>query len=104
MPCDSVRQTSVDLSAVGKIDLTLLTAAFNALGLRAALSADKSTITLAGGRYDAKTGQLVINSYSRVTVEDVKKAYGAEVVKATAKRFGWTLKQTAPFEYVVNKR
>jgi hypothetical protein len=36
--------------------------------------------------------------------EQVRQAYSAEVVKSQARKYGWTLKQTAPFKYQVIRR
>ncbi len=64
-----------------------------------------------GGRFQA--GQFKYDStyYSRVTqreadakVAEVKRAYSGEVVKSQAKRFGWQLKEVAPYTYEVLKR
>jgi hypothetical protein len=103
MPCNSLRSTSVDLTALGRIDAELLTQAFQSLGLGGRLSADKSRIDLDSGAYTLSTGKL--ETYGRsVTLDRVKQAYGAEVVKSTAKRYGWGIKQVGQFAYNIIKR
>lgn len=103
MPCDSIRTNSVDLSSIGRIDLKLLAAALNALGLGAAVQTDG---TIQGRNVYYGGGQLTLSGYTatQIKLDQVKQAYSAEVVKSTAKRFGWTLKQVEPFKYQVIKR
>ncbi len=103
MPCDTIRTTSVDLSSIGKIDVELLARGLNALGLGATVQTDG---TIAGRNVSYSGGRLELSGYSagRVTLDQVKQAYSAEVVKRTANRYGWTLKQTAAFKYEVVKR
>lgn len=104
MPCDSLRLNSVDLSALGRIDPNLLVLAFQALGLGGRLSADKSRIDLNNGSYTFATGKLDTYARWNHSLDEVKQAYSAEVVKATAKRFGWQLKEVSQFKYQVIKR
>lgn len=91
MPCTSVRRTPIDLSAIGKIDNTLLAAALEDLKLSPRLSGEVLYFT--GGTYNTRTGQMVTTSATtQNTVEmGIKQAYGAQVMKSTAKRFGWTV-------------
>lgn len=37
-------------------------------------------------------------------VRTIKRAYSAELVKQQAKKYGWQLKETAPYEFQVTKR
>ena len=102
MPCDQIRQTSVDLSALGKIDLGLLAAAFRDLGLGGEVQMGK-VISLDRGSYDAVTGKLQVYGIAP-SMDTIKRAYSAQVVKVTAKRFGWQIKQVGQFEYQAIKR
>jgi len=58
------------------------------------------------GSYDKASGVFRLNTGSTAqrNVKEIKRAYSAEVVKSQARKFGWTLKETAPYEYVVAKR
>lgn len=92
MPCDTVQTNSVKLA--DNTDPTLLARAMAALGIPA-------------GRYthDAAAGQVIIrgSTGANITKANIAQAYGAEVVKATAAKRGWKLKQIAPFKYAVTK-
>lgn len=35
---------------------------------------------------------------------EIKQAYGAELLKAQAKKYGWTIKQTDKYKFAVTKR
>jgi hypothetical protein len=68
--------------AIDKMDPGLAALALDALG----------TLVISGGQnQDWIVGQ-------------VRQAYSAEVVKSQARKYGWTLKQTAPFKYQVIRR
>lgn len=45
-----------------------------------------------------------VNLTAGTDVNTIKRSYAAEVVKSQAKRNGWTLKQTGPFQYSAQKR
>lgn len=104
MPCFTVRTTTVDLTAIGKIDPLLLARAFTAMGHAATLSGDY--ITFPGGTYSTRTGKIEGNprTIGGDFQAQVKRAYSGEVVKATAKKYGWSLKEVTPFEYAITKR
>ena len=103
MPCDSIRQTSIDLTSIGRIDPANLVKALKALGREdVSLQADGKTILGYGVKY--QNGQLELTGRaSYIKLDQVKQSYAAETVKATAKKYGWQLKQTAPYQYEVTK-
>jgi hypothetical protein len=89
MPCDSVRTSTID---IGKMQPDLARLALEALGLANRVTYNNGILTAVGVRIDD-------------TLRDkIKQSYAAEVVKATAKRYGWTTRQTAPFKYEIVKR
>lgn len=111
MPCDSISTASVVWTQA--TDLNLLVAALNTLGKQATLQGD--TIRFTGGTFRAGQftfqGSAFLGQMARMTdakaaeaLALVKRAYSGEVVKSQAKRFGWQLKETAPFKYEVMKR
>jgi hypothetical protein len=104
MPCDSIRTISVDLSAVGKISPELLMAALRATGETRVFAATKTLIRFGydGEWIDTETGKSNLSSYRNA--DALKQAYGAEVVKAKAKQYGWQLKETEQFKYQIVKR
>ena len=101
MPCHSIRTTSVQLD---KSNVNLMLAALTDLALGPRLHADGHTIWF--GRQesiDCTTGAAQLGRYR--TVNEIKKAYSAAVVKATAKKFGWQPATTNTNEaFVYNRR
>lgn len=94
MPCDSLQTSTVD---IGKLDPALAALAIAELSKDnpAFINASyaNGTLTIAGYRLD-----------KQYAARQVKRAYSAEVVKSTAKRYGWTLKETAKYQYEVIRR
>lgn len=103
MPCDSIRTVSVDLSAMGRIDPKLLQEALKDLGLITALQNDGSLI---GQGVSYRSGSLELSGYtaSRITMNQVKQAYGRQVVISQCKRYGWAYKETEKGQFIVTKR
>lgn len=118
MPCDTVSTVSVTWSQTNT-DLQLLTAALtalynsdkNAFACYANAQIAGQSVRFRGGVF--QDGQFDFRStyYDRLTdtaateqVAKVKRAYGAEIVKSQAKKFGWQLKETAPYQFEVLKR
>lgn len=104
MPCDTRNLMGIDL---GKIDPGLLFEALKTLNLNPQRTA--TMITWYGGSYDLNTHQATIRT-SRMAGQNadeataqIKRAYSAETIKATAKKYGWQIKQTAEFKYQVIK-
>jgi hypothetical protein len=78
--------------AIDKMDPGLAALALDALGLSGSVQYVNGTLVISGGQnQDWIVGQ-------------VRQAYSAEVVKSQARKYGWTLKQTAPFKYQVIRR
>lgn len=95
MPCDSIQVSTVD---IGKLDPVLARAAIEAL--RA--TGDRLW------RYVAFTdGALQVSGGVPFTDElkaQFKQAYSAQVVAATAKRYGWTVKEAGQNKFALSKR
>jgi hypothetical protein len=87
MPCDTIRTVKVD---IGKMDPGLAAAALTALGW--------------DGFARYSNAQLILKRDVANAEEQFKQAYSAEVVKSQAKKYGWQLKQTAPFKFEVVKK
>lgn len=112
MPCDTISTVNVKFDQKST-DLNLLVAALNAQDANANARVQGNGIAFSGGTYNASTGEFTFTSsyYNKVSpaqaqkkVAALKQSYGAEVVKSQAKRFGWQLKEIAPFQYEVMKR
>jgi hypothetical protein len=106
MPCDSVILNRVELPAMNRklTDLALV-----ALGGQALHYAGQSfTIKGFAGYFRIAGATLIgVSGQDAETIgkaaDLLKRAYSAEVVKYTAKRNGWQIKQTAAFAYEVIK-
>jgi hypothetical protein len=59
-------------------------------------------IRFAGGFYDKATGKMTGTNLP--AVNEVKRAYSAQVVQASAKKFGWQIKEVAQYQYEVIRR
>ena len=107
MPCDSIITNSVDMP---KMHPDLLNRALKALGVEnVSTYGQQTSFTYKGQRYTLTRGELRGNSgQSEQEVGRVanllKNAYGHQVVKATAAKNNWTIKQTAAHAYVVQRR
>jgi hypothetical protein len=95
MPCYTVRQVSVEM---GKVDIELLKAALLSMGV-GEISQRGNDLFWYRGSYT--NGKLTVSDTDTIT--RVKKSYTAENVKASAKRYGWKIKQTAAYEYELIK-
>jgi len=89
MPCDSITTSQID---IGKLDRDLAAKAIHALGLAGTVSYSNGKLTVQGNQ-----------DLNKLTTQ-VRRAYGAEVVKSQAAKYGWTLKQTGQFQYEITKR
>ena len=101
MPCDQVRTTTL---ALGKVDAGMMKAALQALGFtRIELHAERLSFShgtrSCAGRLDLRTGRLTMTGNQPLAENEVRRAYSTEVVRATARRFGWTLTQTAAGQF-----
>jgi len=97
MPCHTRQYASVDL---GKLDPDLLMKALTEMGLKPVRNGDIIGFGLKE-YYNISTGKLMLGL--RYSVNEIKRAYSAEIVKTQAKRFGWQIKKTAENKYVAIK-
>lgn len=92
---------------LGKVDPTLLFQALQALGLNPQKTA--TGISWYGGEYNfaSKTASIrssrMAGQNAETATAEIKRAYSGEVVKSTAKKYGWQIKETAPYQYQVVK-
>lgn len=99
MPCWTEQQVTVNLGAAS---LEHLEQALKDLKL-APYRAGKTTLYFGNNEsFNATTKELRVTAGRDVA--EIKRAYSAAVVKSQAKRYGWTLKEVAPFKYEVTKR
>jgi len=104
MPCDTISTNTVDLSSLGKLSPELVLAALKALGhTNARIDAGSKRVSFGRGEYiDTATGQSQLAR--NMDANEIKRAYSAQVIQYQAKKNGWTLKQTGPFDYVAMKQ
>lgn len=96
MPCDSVRNIGVLLKDA---NLDLMTAALRTMGHNPV----RVGTGLTWGRNESYNGsELRVRSQDEATT--IRKSYAAEIVKSQARKFGWTLKSTGPYQFEVVKR
>jgi hypothetical protein len=107
MPCDQVITNTVDMP---KMQPDLLLRGLKDLGARNVRNIGSAIyFTTATGDYRLTSGVLVgLDGQDARTVgqqaDALKVAYSTNVVKATAARAGWNLKQVGATAYVVQKR
>jgi hypothetical protein len=113
MPCNTVSVVSTDL---GKMDASLLVQGLRNAGFEVSDLKDTGRIFLDGasvrevsayGSMWIEGGELKATSADgeklKGLVSQIKRAYSAEVVKQTARRFGWQVKQVGVNKYQVIK-
>ena len=98
MPCDTIQTSTVNL---GKLDTGMLMAALTTLGLGPVMVSNVIRFGR-GESYDIATGKMELGS--RYSTSELKRAYSAEVVKSQAKKFGWQITETGPYQYQVIRR
>jgi hypothetical protein len=106
MPCDTIQTMTVQLNLA---DMDLLFAALLELSKRqtgftfGTPQRDGTRIDFGWNQsFNKATGEIRVRDAKQVAL--IKQAYSAQIVKAQAKRYGWQLKETAPFQYNITKR
>jgi hypothetical protein len=110
MPCDTIQRSSVSLELKANNKQHLI-AALKSLGYRVQDLGETVVFRTSQG-VDAifAKGKLTLNSYGTAAqnfdVNPIKKAYSVEVVKASAKKYGWNLTQDkqSAFKFAAQKR
>lgn len=89
MPCWTVRETSVELGAA---DPDVLRRGLEAAGFELSMYGS-ALLVMRGGQIVAEieNGRATVNRGDTDVVNEIKRAYSAEVVKTAAKRFGYSL-------------
>lgn len=89
MPCWTVRETSVELAAA---DPDILRRGLEAAGFELSMYGS-ALLVMRGGQIVAEleNGRVTVNRGDTGIVNEIKRAYSAEVVKVAAKRFGYSL-------------
>lgn len=100
MPCDSVRQVSVDL---GKVNLEIMAKALEAEGIRTQIQVGRNGKFLVfQGQWIREDGQSRLDETTEVNY--LKRAYSNQIVRIQAKRFGWGVQEKPNGQLLVVKR
>lgn len=101
MPCDTRREVTVELKVADEKILIdgLFAAGFNVNSIAGGLYVNKGR-----RRGELKNGKITVLEGDESIVNEIKRAYSGEVVRQSAKRFGWTLNATTEQNVVVAKR
>lgn len=99
MPCDQIRTTTVELAAANLDHLGL---ALEGLGYLVERMGD--ALRLSRGSFSGfyRSGQLQLPPGA--DVNEVKRAYSREVVKAAGKRMGWKVQEAGPTRLVATRK
>jgi hypothetical protein len=102
MPCDSIVLNGVE---VGKMHPALLKKALEALGARGVWQQENgyTYFELDGASCSIIKGRMSVPEGKEHLADKVKRAYSAEVVQYTAKRYNWTITKKGEFVYEVTK-
>jgi hypothetical protein len=105
MPCDQIRYVSADL---GQLNFDVLDAALTSSGwIKTAYNEQDFEYTKGGTRVIYDNGNTKVTT-SRYSIEDetltVKRQYSKQVVKRSAKRYGFNVKQTGENTLRLSKR
>lgn len=104
MPCWTIQESRAEFGA--NTDRVLFEKALKTMGYRTQITENgvvyfQSESTQSGGRLELN-GTLVMQG--DLTVNPFKRAYSAEVVKATAQRFGWKVEEKKPGQFQATRR
>lgn len=107
MPCHSRQYSTIDFGEA--TDVSLLAKAFTALGYTVkqtgkALVLDNTTTGTTGTFENGKLG-LTTGQWASLPVDlnEIKRAYSAEVIKSAATRFGWKVKSPEANKFQVTR-
>ena len=85
---------------LGKVNAETMHAALVSLALGPALNNETGVITFGNNEWiDTKTGQSRLGQFR--DVNEIKRAYSAQVVLDTAQQLGWDMEQTEPNTFEV---
>lgn len=100
MPCWTRQSMSVDMKAA---DLDLLQAAVDALGFQSARTSGYLVLDGRFGRIVIGGGRAELDERDMQTLDQIKRGYSQQVLRAAARRSGWTV-QEKDQEHVVLRR
>lgn len=99
MPCNTITQVKSEMKDV---DISLLRKTISNLGITDFYQPNNNFLSWRGGCYEKLTGKLTARNETEG--QQIKRAYGSEIVKQQASRFGWGIKQVSEYKYEIQKR
>lgn len=94
MPCNTIQTTTVEFLSKST-DIKLLKRALESIGYYVTETAQGLTFShqfnRMSGFYDKTTGRMNARGSEKLDIDEVKRAYGKQVVIQTAKQEGWQL-------------
>jgi hypothetical protein len=101
MPCDYIYEVSVEL---GSIDKDIFKKALDSLNLNYQDSSNEMYIYFPYSTATFRNGKFIIPNRELYRVNEIKQAYSTEVVKSSAKKYGWTIKSKNKNKLQVSRR
>lgn len=99
MPCYTITEVKLKLD---NPNIDLLKKAIEVVTGIGNITDLQDSLTWNGGKYFKRTNMLSVPD--KTVGKEIKRAYSAELVRAQAKRFGWSLKQVNQYKYQITKR
>ena len=92
MPCDTIREVTVELKAADK---GVLLRGLAAAGFRNVQDAGHAiyAVSKRGTPVEIERGQITVRAGQEYVVNEVKRAYASEAIRTAAKRFNFNTKQ-----------
>lgn len=104
MPCDQIRESTINLGKVG--DKALLMKALAELGYRAQINGETIVFgqTYNGGIIHADGRVELRGNAASLDENAIKRAYSTEAVKLASQKFGWKLEAKGEGKFVAIRR
>lgn len=105
MPCDQIRESTINLGKVS--DKNLLIAALAGLGYQAQLTREGIVVfghASNGGTIDSDGRVELRGNATALDANMIRRAYSSEAVKLASKKFGWNLTSKGENKFAAQRR
>lgn len=92
MPCDAVREVTLDLEVA---DQDVLVDGLTAIGASVSTYGDRIVVAHNGTYATIQGGKITVNEGREAIANEIKRAYAAEAIRSATKRYGWAVKVDA---------
>jgi hypothetical protein len=108
VPCDTISLSKVSFS-LSNTDVEILSTALENLGYKVTMKKGVLHFTSQGydyveGTFENGQFNVTLDARKKFDIDAIKRAYSREVVRITAKRFGWTLSEESEGVYEARRR